>query len=469
MPAVPLKITEESLATMTSEERKVAIREVAMERYARPRANQLVMTVSRLLIDHLGFPGLPLFARIPFLRRLIPWICGLRITKVEVPDDDHARMQAALAKENACFVAVNHADFFTDVVVDWHLMGRVAKRIAFWAGYGIVNMPGLRWFWLNHNLIATTGGGDGKRYSIENARRGDGVLIHSEGNVFFTNDHVQPLFPGVATMAIDTAQAIADDGEARRTFVLPIAYRYRFVDDASVGLAREMRFVERRLALPSGEGLDVGPRFFALMRHVLLREEKKAGLPERPLDDASYFARSEALLAHLIDSTAKELDVVERVSQPGDTPRDRIRHLEKAARFLKAKEPSRYQIVWARIALMHRLEQFSPRYYASSTLSQENMAECMKRLRFDTIEGKLTDILRKFIPFPVADRIVHVRVAEPVDVTPYLASHPKNAARVEAVRHLVEERMRAALHRGLDDSKAATDRFAVVNAFAPAR
>jgi 1-acyl-sn-glycerol-3-phosphate acyltransferase len=466
MPAVPLKITPESLALMSKEERKAAIREVALERYVRPKPNALFMWVTAFLIDNLGFPGLPFFARFQFLRRLIPWIAGLRIVKIDVPEKDDARMRAALDPSNACFVSVNHPDFFTDVVVDWHLMSRIAKKIAFWAGYGIVNMPVLRTLWLNHNLIATTAGGDGKRYSIESARQGTGVLIHPEGNVFFTNDHIQPIFPGVATMALDTAASIAHDGEDQRTLVLPMVWKYRFIDDASVGLMREMRFVERRLSLPSGDALATGPRFFALMRAVLCREEEKAGLAARPLDDAHYFERSEALLQHLTEESERELGLDGRVSLTMVSPRDRLRAIEKSARFLKAKEPKRYAAISKRLALMHRLEQFSPRYYDMPMMTQEHMAECMKRLRFDAIEGKLTDMLRRWIPFPVADRVVHVRTGEPVDVTAFLASHPRNAARVEAVRSLVEDRMRETLNALLEEVAPLTSQHAVLNVFA---
>jgi 1-acyl-sn-glycerol-3-phosphate acyltransferase len=466
MPAVPLKITPESLALMSKDDQKAALREVALEQYVRPRPNAFFMTVTRILIDHLGFPGLPFFARFQFLRRLIPWIAGLRIVKVEVPEKDDARMRAALDPENACFVAVNHPDFFTDVVVDWHLMSRIAKKIAFWAGYGIVNMPVLRTLWLNHNLIATTAGGDGKRYSIESARRGTGVLLHPEGNVFFTNDHIQPIFPGVATMALDTAATIADDGESQRTLILPMVWKYRFTADATDGLVREMRFVERRLGLPSGESLGVGDRFFALMREVLRREEARAGLVSPPLDDAHYFERSEALLTHLIERSEHEVGIADRVPTPGESLRDRLRHIERAARFLKTKEPKRYATISARLAVMHRLEQFSPRFYNSPTLTQEQMAECMKRLRFDAISGKLTDMLRRWIPFPVADRIVHVRTGEPVDVTAFVASHPRNAARVESVRALVENRMRETLNALLDEVSPLTAAHAIDNAFA---
>ena len=91
---------------------------------------------------------------------------------------------------------------------------------------------------------------------VEWALKGEGVLLHPEGSVRWTNDHVHALFPGIAQMAM-TAASQTD----KPVYIVPLVWKYRFVRDVSARMHREMRILEDGLALPAATRDGVSRRF----------------------------------------------------------------------------------------------------------------------------------------------------------------------------------------------------------------
>ena len=69
----------------------------------------------------LNLHGLPLLRDLPGLRRS-PGLAGLcDIRDIQIPDADQTRLRASLQAGQACFLAPNHPEFFTDWMIDKEL------------------------------------------------------------------------------------------------------------------------------------------------------------------------------------------------------------------------------------------------------------------------------------------------------------------------------------------------------------
>ena len=107
-----------------------------------------------------------------------------------------------------------------------------------------------------------------------------------------------------------------------------------------------------------------------------------------------------------------------------------------------------------------RLMRFQPQIYPHAQLTQEQVAECIKRLRNDYCEGSLRDTASRFVPRPVAPRTAHVRVPEPINISALLKGRPSlERAEIDAV---VTD-LRARLQSAVDEINAE------IGANAPAR
>jgi hypothetical protein len=66
---------------------------------------------------------------------------------------------------------------------------------------------------------------------------------------------------------------------------------------------------------------------------------------------------------------------------------------------------------------MRRAMRLDPAWYRSAQLTQEQVAENVQRLRADYCFTGWSDHLHRFVPRPVAPRIAHIRVPQPIEVT----------------------------------------------------
>ena len=288
--------------------------------------------------------------------------------------------------------------------------------MASWADRGIVaSAPG---FWGRNNLIANDGGDTAKDYSVEWALKGEGVLLHPEGTVRWTNDHVHPLFPGIAQMAMKAAERTD-----KPVYIVPIVWKYRYVRDVSRRIHGEMHILERGLGLAPMNGLSVPERFHALQTVILEKQMERFSY----VDGASscdFFERQRAFQQWLVDALEQRhpTDVAEQVDK-------RIIRLTRAIRIrLSAPESdANAEATDRRKQLKHdlrmadearRLGEFSRTVYGTPTLSQEQLFESLKRTRDRLLNRTWKDKLANMLPRPFGPRVVHIGVPEPIRVEP---------------------------------------------------
>jgi hypothetical protein len=348
-----------------------------------------------------------------------------QIQELDFPTAHRQRLGAAVNPSTAAFLAPNHPEFGLDWMMDKEISTIVAPRMASWASHEIV--ASAPWFWTRNNLISHRGGDAAIDYSVEWALAGNAVLLHPEGMVRWTADVVHPLFPGVAEMALETAQRGSARGDNRPVYIAPLILKYCYTRDVSEGLLAEMARIERELALTSGAGLGVADRFCALQERILDRQIKRFGRsdPETSAtarDPRGFFADQEDFRRQLVG---------ELVSKYRMVPGEAIEHtIHRLAKLIDGGGDR------PRIREAERLGGFARAIYNTPTLSQEQIGESLKRIRAGLVRRGVRNTLHNLLPTPLGPRIAHVRVPPPVLVD--RSSTPTIADLLDRVRRSMQ-------------------------------
>ena len=383
--------------------------------FVAPKPNRFLIRLMTPVNRALMLKGFPLLRDVPLLNR----VAGIRgianVRHIDFPDADRARLAAVCGKGKATFLTPNHPEFFTDWMIDKEIVSKVAPLTASWATNGVVNGLGriAQKFWLANNLIAQIpGNSDSARgHSIDWAVKGNGVLLHPEGAVGWHGDWVAPLMPGAAEMAVAALGQGRSTDPAFQAWIAPVVWKLVFLHDVDAGLKAECAYVEQRLRI---EGVDrhasPAERVYAIYEALLARDEEKAGMAA---DRAQPVARRlEALIAELSQRLANQIGAV--------GPSSRSELLRAARRWLRnsgeGNGDTTARIVKAEAETLQRLARLGPFAWASETMTQEQAAEHIKRIRNDYCSGNFRDTLNRFVPQPVGPRRAIIRVPEPIAV-----------------------------------------------------
>ena len=414
----------------------------ARREFPTPRPNALLMWVLGYINRWFILRGLPVLRHIPGIRNL-PGIRGYLRVRLDLPQADRDRLTSAVNPETAAFLSPNHPEFGADWMIDKEISTLVAPEMASWAANEIIR--GAPSFWRANNLVSNAGGDAAMEYSIGWALAGKGVLLHPEGSVHWTADKVHQLFPGIAEMATETARRAGHDG-GRHVFIVPIVWKLRYLRDVSTALHRDMLRIERPLGLPRGDSLHVVERFHALQENILALQAQRFGFT---WDNATadFFDRQDAFRRWLVNGLESRYPI-----EPSDSIDRRIRRLDRAIRAEKKSASdsgrrARLRDDLAAVAEALRLGGFSREVYATPALSQEQIAESLKRLRAALVKQGTVNTLHNYLPRPYGARVAHVRVPEPIRVDARLAESEDRAAYVPELL----ERTQAAMQAAVDD------------------
>jgi hypothetical protein len=313
-------------------------------------------------------------------------------------------------------------------MMDKEISTRVAPRMASWAAANIIATAPA--FWLRNNLIENTGGEGAMRYSVERALAGEAVLLHPEGSVHWTGELIHPLFGGIAEMACEAARRAGANGKP--VYIVPIVWGISYLEDISEALHGEMQHIEQYLGLPDSREVNVNERFRALQEGILARQMSAFGFDPGWVAGLDFFARQDAFRDWLIEDLETRYTV------------ERCESVERLlARFRRAIPPE-LKADRAKVDEALRLGGFSREAYARKPLTQEQLAESLKRHRATLVRRGWRNVLHNYLPRPLGPRVVRVKVPEPILVDPHRAS-------IEAVsyaRALIEathERMQGML------------------------
>jgi hypothetical protein len=398
----------------------------------------------------LGFRDIPPFNRIAGLRGIA------NVRHIDFPETDSARLASVCGQGKATFITPNHPEFFTDWMIDKEIASHVCPLAAFWATNGVVNGLGkaAQKFWLANNLIAQIPGNSqaAREHSVSWALKGHGVLLHPEGSVGWHGDYVAPLMPGAAEMALEALKRGREAGRDPDAWIAPIVWKLAFTRDVEADLMRECAYVERRLKIePAPRSIALPDRVYRIYETLLARDEEKNGVQS---DGRAPFAeRQEALLSAMHDRMCELL--------PEDVPSGRDETMRSARRFLRensSADPELRKQVKSLSETIMRVQRVGDFAFASKTVTQEGIAEHIKRIRNDYCKGTMRDTLNRFMPQPAGPRRAHIRVPEPLAMNDYRGTPTEAMVEIRCRMQAALEEINDGLHAG-GFSKAYTNPF----------
>ncbi|TIU93930.1 MAG: hypothetical protein E5W04_33475 [Mesorhizobium sp.] len=107
---------------------------------------------------------------------------------------------------------------------------------------------------------------------------------------------------------------------------------------------------------------------------------------------------------------------------------------------------------------IQRVQRVGSWAFANQTITQEEIAEHLKRIRNDYCKGNLRDSINRFIPQPAGPRCAHIRVPEPLALHAYDGS-------VEEALAVLRSRMQEAVSRIVTELEAAGGFISYPNPF----
>lgn len=369
-----------------------------------------------------------------FLRFDLAWRNRLLLD----PHDLHVLRE--LSQGAGIILAANHADE-TDFKACLELSRRWGRRFlfmmnrqAFDEGHGAAG-----WWLQRLGAFSVERGGlhneDAKRYAIEVVTRGQEVLvIFPEGEIYYLNDLVQPLKSGAVDIGM---QAVV---EARRTrpdwttYLVPMAFKYRYREPIAPILERRTRAMEQRLNR-GRLGLSLQQRLAQIMADLLHRHELLHHLEPAANRLTALSERVQEVRKALLSETEDRYAAAN--TQRNSQTMDRVWWLSSYLRNLltrreRGDDTSRGQIRrdLATLQSIGQMGSWQPEY-TDVDPSQERLAEMVLKL-----EREVYQIKR---PRQLARRDLSLRIGEPIDVSRFIPEYLRDA---RAVRRDVAERLR---------------------------
>ena len=415
--------------------------------------------------------GAPVLRRVPIARDL-PLVRGhFRVRKVDLPLADRARLREAVNRGTVAFIGPNHPEFGLDWMMDKEVSTFVAPKVASWASHQIVaTAPG---FWLRNNLISHNGGAAAVEHSVMWARRGHGVLLHPEGSVHWTADKIHPLFDGIAEMACEAAARGGAAGDPRPVYIAPIVWKLRYLGDIRQRLHAEMNLIERHLGLECDHHPNIAEHFRRLQERVLTKQMLKFGFDSASVAGHDFFSRQKAFRQWLMDDLHRRYSIEEHDSL--ERTLTRFKRAISAERQSVQRDGSTggrarqaaLKLDIDRAEEASRLDGYCRDVYGTRQLSQEQIAESLKRHRATLVADGLRNAIHNALPTPFGPRVAHLRVPEAIRIDPARASGSQEVRRayVASLIGLSRRRMQEAVEAIGREIAPEVESYSVPNPF----
>lgn len=405
--------------------------------FVRPTPNKIMMGLLIPVNRWLNLKGTSLLKWIPLVNKM-PIVKGLcDITKVTISEHDSQKLKHYVNKNTVAFIGPNHPEFYTDWMLDKEISARFAPKMASWATHEVVNGmgKGMQNFWLKNNLIAQipgTGNKEAKDYSIEHAIQGHGVLLHPEGHVGWHSDKIAPLFSGIFDMAY---QAYEMTEGKKPVYMVPVVWKLAFNKDVSKQLHKEINYIEQELDLINTQSILLENRIVLVFKHTFEKIVKKHNLNIHFDNVTQYHSE---IVKTLIEQLAMKMNLELNQELNVDIKKlnKKIRELDKS--MFKEEHKMNQDI--------KKLVEFDFSYFSDDHLTQENMAELLKKIRIQYCTKGMGNMIHKFIPMPIAARTVLIEVPDAICLNELV--HTGNR---EQIKEKALTMMKNRMQQSLDD------------------
>ncbi|AZO43243.1 hypothetical protein EJ076_20165 [Mesorhizobium sp. M7D.F.Ca.US.005.01.1.1] len=362
---------------------------------------------------------------IPGFRDLLPFnrLAGLRgvanVRHIDFPDADLERLKANCGAGKATFITPNHPEFFTDWMIDKEIVSQVSPLTASWATNGVVNGLGrlMQKFWLANNLIAQIPGNSGaaKEHSVAWALKGHGVLLHPEGGVGWHANIVAPLLSGAVEMGLEALKRGRATDPDFKVWIAPVVWKLAFTGNVEAALAKECAYVEKSLNIERHATDTLPQRIHHIYSTLLTRDEAAWGMPSD--EGQTYAERQQGLIIELARRLGESIS-------PEAAITDTTELLRRARRWQRENtgDAEGQKQVRTLADAVQRLQRVGPWASTNPRITQEEIAEHLKRTRNDYCRGGLRDTMNRFIPQPAGPRCAYIRVPEALGLHEYAGS-----------------------------------------------
>jgi 1-acyl-sn-glycerol-3-phosphate acyltransferase len=357
-------------------------------------------------------------------------------------------------------ITPNHSDF-ADAMVVTELLRRTGRFVNFMAARENFDhhhgLNGLVMRWMG-GFSVNRGGENGKcqQFAKEVLKRGRyDLLVFPEGEVYLLNDLVMPFKPGVAMLALDVAsEKHKEGGGGRPVMIVPVAIKYRYVDDVMPALDRLAADLEHTYfgARRTGPLYD---RIYAIGVELLSRKELEWGLRPDPAWDV--YDRVRHIQKFLLESLERRYFGKVRDEFPFDRARRLMLHVLEMLDAARVQPDLPDEERKARIADLRRDLQRAEAAARSASFAEdyvlnrptpERMAETLTKLEREIRGG--------YVEMPRVRRAAVITIGEALDVRGYLPGFDARGSRKEAILTLVRD-LQTGVQTMIDAANAAID------------
>ena len=399
--------------------------------FVKPRPNQFIMNILVHINRWVNLKGTQLLKWIPLVKKL-PLVRGFcDITKIDFSKNDEMKLKSYINDNTIAFIGPNHPEFYTDWMLDKEISARVAPKMASWATHDVVNGMGkaMQKFWLKNNLIAQipgTGNKEAKDYSVEHAISGYGVLLHPEGHVGWHSNTISPLFSGIFDMSM---QAFEKSNGTKPVYIAPVIWKLVFNKNVNKELHSEISYINKELKLYSNLNNTVSERTYELFLNLF----------------------SKIALTHNINLTSNNIRLIQIQLINGllvkisneikyDLTNDSKLDLKNISKLVKNQNNKNLK---NSLKDLNNISSFTFNYYTNELLSQEQIAEILKKVRINFCTQGVFNLIHKFVPTPIASRTAYIEVPDAINLNNLLSENHGNIK--EKTLNILQQKMQFTL------------------------
>ena len=383
---------------------------------------------------------------ISLTRWIVPWVLRRRhVVKVECPEADLDRLRSL--RDERVMLIPNHPTA-TEPIVMYYLTRLVKQRFHFVCAREVFDMAHGLWGWVIRRLGAYSivrGTSDRRSFKMTRqilAQPGAKLVMFPEGEVYSQNDSLLPFHGGVVQLGFWGLEDLLKAETQEPLYILPIAMKYKYVEDMRPAIVAALDRLEAALDLPGGADEPYG-RIRRIGETVIGKLEADYGVcadgtPAEPEDEQDGLqTRMLALKQAIVQRVAEGL----RIPAPSGPVPSQMRYLINALHEVTDDEQPLECSYDARLWADHRsraepllrdLDRLSNWVavfdgYVAAHPTPERMGDLIQRLEIEVL-GEIRCVGKQHCL---------VRMGEPVNIADHYDRY--KADRRETVEWLTEE------------------------------
>ena len=371
----------------------------------------------------------------------LPWIMRVRrVVRVKLEQGDWDHLEPL--RNSRLILSANHPTG-TDPLIAMDLARRLGQYFNFVAAREIFAGP---YGWLLQRLGAySVVRGTPDRDSLQMTRRllaekDRKVALFPEGETYYHNDITLPFHSGVTQLGFWALADLQRLGKEPRLPVVPVAIKYRYLDDPGPEIEWRLSRLEEAVGLPLSPAGGWYPRLLAIGERVISAMEREYHLqvdPAAPLDRRIEQVKEEILrrVVRAVGQTPPEGPLPERMRFLFNALRGHASEWMEGTteydRRLHARRTDEVRPVFNDLWRLHNCIAMTG-HYVRDHPTCERFGDVLSRL-----EGEVFGSARAS-----ARREALVRIAEPLDLGQWKAEYGANRRKtVETATRVLEERV----------------------------